>query len=468
MRSPSSWIFASVLVLSAWAGANEARAQGMRDEPWYLTFDLGAAGPINDTPFQLFNLGGDTSVGVYRSLIPELAIGGRLRAGVLAEGGDLQGILPEDDPGVLDYQMISTGVRIRPFARVFEHHMYDQRRGAGLYIDLAPAAALLDGDFVPAYEAAVGYNIGAGPVTLGPSFRFTHFIETHGRFGGSDVLTWTGGLELTFLDHVRTRPEAAAERQVPRQAVATAQDRDGDWFLDDHDGCPDQAESWNGLDDADGCPDGGARQPSEDAVAIDERVFFDYDSAALRESGRAQLDAIAAHHREHGEHYQHLVIAGHTDTRGPAPYNDALSVKRAALVVTYLKEHGIPGTAIRLEGHGESDPAVANATTELDHQVNRRVEFRIEWRDGERPEGVQPFAEAMPDYVDEAPARVQARDARIARREARRQERELAALERRIGRGRATQQPSEPVASAESTGRGVDADERQAQLEPGR
>jgi len=71
-----------------------------------------------------------------------------------------------------------------------------------------------------------------------------------------------------------------------------------------------------------------------------------------------------------------IAIEGHTDVRGDAPYNQALSQRRAESVRSWLVAHGVAAGRISATGAGESRP-VQTGTTEADHQANRRVEIRI-------------------------------------------------------------------------------------------
>jgi outer membrane protein OmpA-like peptidoglycan-associated protein len=413
-------ISAGAIALCAFAlGVSPARAQSEHEEPWYVTGSLGVTGPLNDPATELFNVGGDASFGVYRSIFPEFAVGARLRTGILSEGGDIA----QDpvDRGQLDYGYIGTAIRLRPFAS----HMNDMRRGTGFYLDLGPGLALLDGDVVPAYEAGLGYNFAVAPVmTIGPMTRFTHFIETHGRFGDNHILTWVGGVEMTFGDGARDEVSYRNRARVPpAHRVAQGGDRDGDWILDTRDDCPDQAETYNGVEDADGCPE-DARPQLNEALVVDERVFFDYDESDLRPAGREQLNIVADHYRRYGDRYETLVISGHTDARGSEPYNADLSRRRARVVLEYLTSHGVPAEKIDIRAYGEERPAVAHADTEFEHQVNRRVEFRVNWRQGAAPIGIAPTpSPTMPDYVDEAPRPVQERERRLALREQRNRDR---------------------------------------------
>ena len=63
---------------------------------------------------------------------------------------------------------------------------------------------------------------------------------------------------------------------------------------------------------------------------------------------------------------------GHTDAKGSAGYNKALSDRRAAAVRRYLVEHGVATTRLRAVGKGESQ--LLNAE-DPEGAENRRVEI---------------------------------------------------------------------------------------------
>lgn len=107
----------------------------------------------------------------------------------------------------------------------------------------------------------------------------------------------------------------------------------------------------------------------------DFTVHFAFDSFALTPKAQEVLDLVGQalnSPRLSGEVY---LVAGHTDTAGPADYNQWLSEKRASTVVGYLVEAwGISPDRLRPVGFGEeilADPRRgANA-------LNRRVEFTL-------------------------------------------------------------------------------------------
>ncbi|MBK7959163.1 MAG: OmpA family protein [Bacteroidetes bacterium] len=72
-----------------------------------------------------------------------------------------------------------------------------------------------------------------------------------------------------------------------------------------------------------------------------------------------------------------LTVSGHTDNKGSAALNNALSLKRANAVKRYLSSKGINSSMIITEGNGSNFPVADNATEE-GRQKNRRVEFKLE------------------------------------------------------------------------------------------
>jgi peptidoglycan-associated lipoprotein len=65
-------------------------------------------------------------------------------------------------------------------------------------------------------------------------------------------------------------------------------------------------------------------------------------------------------------------VEGHADERGSTEYNLVLSEKRAAAVVRYLSDLGVPANRLSTVAYGEEKPA---DTT--DHAKNRRAELRV-------------------------------------------------------------------------------------------
>jgi len=68
----------------------------------------------------------------------------------------------------------------------------------------------------------------------------------------------------------------------------------------------------------------------------------------------------------------HVQVEGHTDSKGSAEYNMALSIRRAKTVRDYLVQHGIQASKISIEGFGQGFSQERN-NTEANRAKNRRA-----------------------------------------------------------------------------------------------
>ncbi|MEM7060402.1 MAG: OmpA family protein [Pseudomonadota bacterium] len=74
-----------------------------------------------------------------------------------------------------------------------------------------------------------------------------------------------------------------------------------------------------------------------------------------------------------------LEIGGHTDDRGEEADNQSLSEARAASVVTFMVDRGVPADGVNAVGYGETTPVADNATEE-GRAANRRISFAWQGR----------------------------------------------------------------------------------------
>jgi peptidoglycan-associated lipoprotein len=91
-----------------------------------------------------------------------------------------------------------------------------------------------------------------------------------------------------------------------------------------------------------------------DITATADRVFFEFDSAALRPDARTTLDALASLMQKQPQ--CRFVVEGHCDERGTREYNLALGEKRASVVVTYLAALGVDPTRLQSTSYGKERP----------------------------------------------------------------------------------------------------------------
>jgi outer membrane protein OmpA-like peptidoglycan-associated protein len=109
-------------------------------------------------------------------------------------------------------------------------------------------------------------------------------------------------------------------------------------------------------------------------IDLSADVLFDFDKADLKPAAEGKLTHLLT--VVNSRPGSRIAIEGHTDLRGDAPYNQALSQRRAESVRSWLVAHGVAADRISATGAGKSRP-VRTGTTEADHQANRRVEIRI-------------------------------------------------------------------------------------------
>lgn len=125
-------------------------------------------------------------------------------------------------------------------------------------------------------------------------------------------------------------------------------------------------------------PLGGAGGTSLNAISepwAQVVVYFAFDSSALGTAELPKLETLAGHLRENPEYA--VVVEGHCDDRGSDEYNRALGENRALVVRDQLISLGIDGSRLETVSYGEEKPAVANATGESQHAMNRRAQFIV-------------------------------------------------------------------------------------------
>ncbi len=109
-------------------------------------------------------------------------------------------------------------------------------------------------------------------------------------------------------------------------------------------------------------------------LSLPDNVTFATNSFQLGSAAQQPLSDIAAVLVQYAN--TSITVAGHTDSTGPAAYNQTLSEKRAQAVTDLLATKGVNTVRIRTMGFGPSQPIASNATVE-GRSKNRRVEVLI-------------------------------------------------------------------------------------------
>jgi OOP family OmpA-OmpF porin len=107
-------------------------------------------------------------------------------------------------------------------------------------------------------------------------------------------------------------------------------------------------------------------------IWVVDETYFDFDKSVVKPEAFDYLDQIADVLKTHPQIT--VKVQGHTDSIGTKAYNDALSIRRAQAVKTYLMNKGVREERLSLEGFGFSKPVATNDTAE-GRALNRRVEL---------------------------------------------------------------------------------------------
>ena len=113
----------------------------------------------------------------------------------------------------------------------------------------------------------------------------------------------------------------------------------------------------------------------EDRIEILQRVYFATGKARIEKRSFALLAQVAQVLQQHPDLLE-IQVEGHTDDRGSATLNTALSQARAEAAVGYLIKRGVAAGRLTARGFGPSRPLGSNATA-AGRDRNRRVEFHV-------------------------------------------------------------------------------------------
>jgi outer membrane protein OmpA-like peptidoglycan-associated protein len=103
-------------------------------------------------------------------------------------------------------------------------------------------------------------------------------------------------------------------------------------------------------------------------------IYYGTESHLLDKEAKILLQSFATYLQQ--QQNISLQINGHTDDLGAEQNNLLLSERRAQEVVNYLIELGIAPERLQAKGFGETQPKVANTSSE-NRAKNRRTDFEI-------------------------------------------------------------------------------------------
>ena len=139
-----------------------------------------------------------------------------------------------------------------------------------------------------------------------------------------------------------------------------------------------------------------AVDPATGDILLDSAVFFETNSAVIKESGQALLRRFLPVYLgvlmrdEYADYVGEIIIEGHTDTTGTYMRNLELSQERALNVAKFCLE--LPGLSqgqveklqklLTAKGRSYADP-VYNSDGSVNLDASRRVEFKFRLKDAE-------------------------------------------------------------------------------------
>jgi outer membrane protein OmpA-like peptidoglycan-associated protein len=116
-----------------------------------------------------------------------------------------------------------------------------------------------------------------------------------------------------------------------------------------------------------------------DQVYCLRHIYYDYDKANIRSDAQPIVDSLI----EILNHFPEMEIemASHTDSRGNAKYNQALSERRVNSLVSFLENRNINKVRFRPVAFGKAKmiecPVGVKCTEEMIHQLNRCTEIKL-------------------------------------------------------------------------------------------
>lgn len=114
--------------------------------------------------------------------------------------------------------------------------------------------------------------------------------------------------------------------------------------------------------------------PKPGEIVTLSRIYFEHDRVDFMPRALIQLDQLLAFLHKYPD--MHIEIIGHTDNVGSADYNQQLSIRRSAAVVSWLTKKGINKERLQSSGFGSKQPLNTNFTS-LGRSQNRRVEIKV-------------------------------------------------------------------------------------------
>jgi outer membrane protein OmpA-like peptidoglycan-associated protein len=118
----------------------------------------------------------------------------------------------------------------------------------------------------------------------------------------------------------------------------------------------------------------GTKFRASNKVAV-QHIYFDFGTSHLKDESLPSLVAIK--NLLVNNPSLQIEIAGHTDNVGGKDSNDAISLKRAQSVLSWLTQNGISSSRLSAVGYGSKNPLASNDDEKDGRELNRRIEIVV-------------------------------------------------------------------------------------------
>jgi outer membrane protein OmpA-like peptidoglycan-associated protein len=275
------------------------------------------------------------------------------------------------------------GARFWPFAGRFA--------GWGDAPWIAGGGGLADtgGILCPAVDVRAGADLHLGSVAFGPLLGFVQIIDVRSSAMRNDARLMMFGVHGQLSPRpLPARPASPPEGDHPSEPDAVEVCKSA---LQEDGRCPDESPPAPPAPPAFPAPPAPPAQPAppveEDRFELDDRIYFEANSATISRAGTLALQAVAALLKQHRE-YARLWILGHADEHGDDAFDMHLSEERAMAVRAALLRLGVEETRMETRSFGKNRPRQLEHTLEANAE-NRRVELQIVLRREVAPPAVE-------------------------------------------------------------------------------
>jgi outer membrane protein OmpA-like peptidoglycan-associated protein len=115
------------------------------------------------------------------------------------------------------------------------------------------------------------------------------------------------------------------------------------------------------------------RQAAQEEQSVNLNIPFELNSSALKPQASEQLKQLELALTSAALNQDRFMVAGHTDAKGSAAYNKALSLRRAQAVKSFLVSKGMDPKRLETVGYGSEKLLTPDRPQD---PSNRRVEIR--------------------------------------------------------------------------------------------